>query len=138
MIPGIIPRMPPPSILSTVTRCLSSDSLGVGDTCFFIAAMDFNMMNLIHPGSQPQSNGLRAAIRRPDIDGYQPLSSKITVELKKRNKSNHRRIMGSSPTGRSDKQLSIFLGFLGLYSCDPLCKSSVSYICIFVVDNLLG
>jgi len=46
MIPGMIPRMPPPSILSTVTRCFSSDSLGTGDTWFFIAAMDLNIMSI--------------------------------------------------------------------------------------------
>ncbi|KAK7343674.1 hypothetical protein VNO77_12597 [Canavalia gladiata] len=45
------------------------------------------LQTYIHPDSQPQSNGLRAAIRRPGIDGYQPLSSKTATELKKKNKS---------------------------------------------------
>ncbi|CAJ1977083.1 unnamed protein product [Sphenostylis stenocarpa] len=46
------------------------------------------LQTYIQPDSQPQSNGLRAAIRRPGIDGYQPLSAKTSAELKKRNKSN--------------------------------------------------
>ncbi|KAK7279979.1 hypothetical protein RJT34_25041 [Clitoria ternatea] len=45
------------------------------------------LQTYIHPDSQPQSNGLRAAIRRPSTDAYQPLSSKTAAELKKRNKS---------------------------------------------------
>ncbi|XP_027367283.1 uncharacterized protein LOC113873384 [Abrus precatorius] len=46
----------------------------------------YGLQTYIHPDSQPQTNGLRAAIRRPGIDGYQPLSSKTASELKKRNK----------------------------------------------------
>ncbi|KAL2324513.1 hypothetical protein Fmac_023571 [Flemingia macrophylla] len=47
----------------------------------------YGLQTYIHPDSQPQSNGARAAIRRPGVDGYQPLSSKTAAELKKRNKS---------------------------------------------------
>ncbi|TKY51277.1 hypothetical protein E2542_SST22787 [Spatholobus suberectus] len=43
------------------------------------------LQTYIHPDSQPQSDGLRAAIRRPGIDGYQPLSSKTAAEVRKRN-----------------------------------------------------
>ncbi|XP_029126461.1 uncharacterized protein LOC109795106 isoform X2 [Cajanus cajan] len=47
----------------------------------------YGLQTYIHPDSQPQSNGARAAIRRPGVDGYQPLSAKTAAELKKRNKS---------------------------------------------------
>ncbi|KAI5400509.1 uncharacterized protein LOC127093111 [Lathyrus oleraceus] len=47
----------------------------------------YALQTYIHPDSQPQSNGLKAAIRRPGVDGYQPLSSKTSTELRKRSKT---------------------------------------------------
>ncbi|XP_004496589.1 uncharacterized protein [Cicer arietinum] len=47
----------------------------------------YGLQTYIHPDSQPQTNGLKAAIRRPGVDGYQSLSSKTTTDLRKRNKS---------------------------------------------------
>ncbi|XP_058763782.1 uncharacterized protein LOC131637210 [Vicia villosa] len=47
----------------------------------------YALQTYIHPDSQPQSNGLKAAIRRPGVDGYQPLSSKTSTELRKRSKA---------------------------------------------------
>ncbi|KAI4347521.1 hypothetical protein L6164_008330 [Bauhinia variegata] len=54
----------------------------------------YGIHTYIHPDSLGRSNGVRAAIRRPGssntgsgLDGYQPLSSKTSAELKKKNKS---------------------------------------------------